>query len=340
MAAEAPGSLMAPLVAALVDEASRRGCSRDGLLRTLAVTEDELRSHDKRIDLARLLAAWEQAMRALDDPGLPIAVGKLASVERFDVLGYAIYTRPSFREGIETLLQFHDVINDTGRFRMEPGPPGFTRVHWHRSGPRTLGLRAANEQVVASAVSFTRGILGEDVGISLVRFRHPRPRKLHAHEEHFRTRIEWDATSDSVDVDDTYLDRPPRGADPTIATYFGRQAATALAKISASGTWTQRAARVVADELPNGIPTLATVAERLGTSERTARRRLAEENETFEALVGRVQRERAEELLAGDLALREVALAVGFADASAFSRAYRRWTGKAPSASRREAKDS
>jgi AraC-like DNA-binding protein len=331
---------MAALVAPLVDEASRRGLARDTLLRTLGVDAAGLRSTEKRIDLPLLLAAWEAAMRFLQDPALPIAVGKLASVERFDILGHAISTRPTFREGVETLLRFHDVLNDTGRFWMEPGPRGFTRVHWTRSGARTLGMRVANEQVVSSAVTFTRAILGEHVGISRIRFQHPKPRKVHAHEEHFRAPIEWDATGDSLDVESAYLDRPPLGADPTIASLFGHQAVSALARVSGSGTWVQRFARGVASALPTGIPTLADVADQLGTSERTARRRLAEENETFDGIVVRVQRARADELLGSEMPLRDVALAVGFADASAFSRAYRRWTGKPPSASRRQARDS
>jgi AraC-like DNA-binding protein len=80
-----------------------------------------------------------------------------------------------------------------------------------------------------------------------------------------------------------------------------------------------------------GAPTIDAIAAELGTSERTLRRRLRDHGVTFRALVDEVRRERARALVAGGgRPLIEVALEVGFSDASAFSHAFRRWFGHAP----------
>jgi len=79
-----------------------------------------------------------------------------------------------------------------------------------------------------------------------------------------------------------------------------------------------------------GAETYETVADKLGTSARTLRRQLEREGQSLRAIADELRRERADELLAAALPIKEVAFALGFSEPSAFSRAYKRWTGKAP----------
>jgi AraC-like DNA-binding protein len=91
----------------------------------------------------------------------------------------------------------------------------------------------------------------------------------------------------------------------------------------------------VADALPDGQPSKSRIARRLGMSERTLHRRLAEQGESFQDLVTRARREAAESLLrSGDHNLADVAFLTGFSDQSAFTRAFKRWTGETPAAFR------
>jgi AraC-like DNA-binding protein len=72
-------------------------------------------------------------------------------------------------------------------------------------------------------------------------------------------------------------------------------------------------------------------ARALGTSVRSLHRRLAAEGTSFRAVEADVKRALANELLARPGAsLDRIAAAVGFATASAFIRAYKRWTGRTP----------
>lgn len=82
----------------------------------------------------------------------------------------------------------------------------------------------------------------------------------------------------------------------------------------------------------DGAPhTIAGVARRLAMSERTLRRRLAEEDTTFRDLADEVHRMLAEELLAtGALSVEDVALRLGYAEATSFIAAFKRWTGTTP----------
>ena len=85
--------------------------------------------------------------------------------------------------------------------------------------------------------------------------------------------------------------------------------------------------------LPKGRLGAARVAGALGMSERSLHRRLREIGQSYQGVVDVFRREEAERLLLdGRVDMAEIAHRLGFADQSAFSRAFRRWTQMAPRA--------
>lgn len=89
---------------------------------------------------------------------------------------------------------------------------------------------------------------------------------------------------------------------------------------------------LVIQRLPSGAPMVA-VAGAVGVSERTLRRRLAAEGTSYQLLLDEVRGSMAEELLGtGRLSVEEVGLRLGYAEATSFIAAHRRWTGETPGA--------
>lgn len=96
-----------------------------------------------------------------------------------------------------------------------------------------------------------------------------------------------------------------------------------------------RARRLCRAALDGGLPapTLAELADALGLSTATLRRRLDAEGAAWGPLKDAVRRDLALQLLAeGSLPVADVATRLGFEDASTFYRAFRKWTGSAPGA--------
>ncbi|MCP5201461.1 MAG: AraC family transcriptional regulator ligand-binding domain-containing protein [Gammaproteobacteria bacterium] len=80
----------------------------------------------------------------------------------------------------------------------------------------------------------------------------------------------------------------------------------------------------------NRAPTLAEAAARLDTSPRTLSRRLTAAGTSYGALLERVRKMLADDMLDASRAVGEVADALGYASVASFDRAYRRWHGRAP----------
>jgi AraC-like DNA-binding protein len=80
-----------------------------------------------------------------------------------------------------------------------------------------------------------------------------------------------------------------------------------------------------------GHPNIETVSRALATSPRTLQRRLLEDGTSFRFAVEEVRAALARHYLdEGQLALHDVAFRLGYAEVSAFLRAFKRWTGITP----------
>jgi len=91
----------------------------------------------------------------------------------------------------------------------------------------------------------------------------------------------------------------------------------------------------IKERLPVRYPTIDDTAHRVGIPVRTLQRRLKESGLSYSGLVEQTRHELACRLLDMPGAkVAAVARALGYNDASSFSRAFRRWTGMSPRAYR------
>jgi AraC-like DNA-binding protein len=92
------------------------------------------------------------------------------------------------------------------------------------------------------------------------------------------------------------------------------------------------AREVILQVLSAGHPPIETVAAVVNTSVRTLQRRLAVSGRTYKKLVDEVRLAAARKALVESAApLKAIAFELGFAEQASFTRAFRRWTGQAPS---------
>jgi len=120
-------------------------------------------------------------------------------------------------------------------------------------------------------------------------------------------------------------------SDPALLEILKRHADHLLAKLPPSDDFIARVRQLIAQELTGGDPSADHLATRLGMSSRTLRRRLEERGTGHKALLDEIRRELAMRHLGEErLEIGEVAFLLGYSEASAFHRAFKRWTGSTP----------
>ncbi len=118
--------------------------------------------------------------------------------------------------------------------------------------------------------------------------------------------------------------------DDRLHDFFVRECEALVARRPAASDWLAQTTEALARAHAGAIPTAALVARQLAVSPRTLRRRLADNGTTFAQLRSSVALELTQACLARGLSTAETAFALGYAEPSAFFRAFKGWTGLTP----------
>ena len=131
------------------------------------------------------------------------------------------------------------------------------------------------------------------------------------------------------------LAQPLPQSDPATACVLETQCAAMLQRLQQRGGYGARVrSRLLAHV--GDVPSIEEIAGQLHIEERTLRRKLTAEGTSYRQLAGEVRSSIATELLnEGHMTVEEVAARLGYNDAAAFSRAFKRWTGRRPGSVRR-----
>ena len=144
----------------------------------------------------------------------------------------------------------------------------------------------------------------------------------------FGAPVEFGAPSACVVFDAALLDAPVQGRNPDYAAILAPLYAKALAGASAYFVSSVRA--TVRAQLGAASLTRQSVARALGVSQRTLVHRLEAHGLTYSGLADEAKFEAAQSLLRKGVRIADTAARLGFADQSAFTRAFKAWSGATP----------
>ena len=277
----------------------------------------------------------ERAVRD-GDHTFPLRCGASVEPGMYGALGHAMATARTLRGSLERLMRDILVISDTLEYDLQVGADGAAVRLLGRTGPRR-GMQVSNECAFTAMTTVLRSCVGAPLRASLVTFRHAPPPTTQDHEEYFGCPVRFETTEDALHLPASALKMHTRPADAGLSDYLLAQLDDLHREQGGDRSVVERVRAAVADTLCDGAPTKSEVASRLAMSERTLHRRLADHDQTFQQVVDEVRLDIARSLLAdGGPPLGEVAFFTGFAGQSAFTRAFRRWTGSTPPAYRQQ----
>jgi AraC-like DNA-binding protein len=144
--------------------------------------------------------------------------------------------------------------------------------------------------------------------------------------------VVFGAKVDRITFPGTIMQLPVVSADP----YLNKHLVKCCEKMrshqnSSRGTLRINVENAIVPLLPHGRVHADEIAHRLGLSRRTLTRRLASEGLTFEGILSALRAALAQRYLRDEaLAISQIAWLVGYKEASAFTHAFTRWTGKTP----------
>ncbi len=285
---------------------------------------------DDRILLttAEIFAFWNAVERISDDPLIGLRLGSEDRIERYDPTAIAALSASSFRDAIERVGRYKQLICPEEIDLDDRGAESAVRFRWllaDSAAPRTL-------QDLCFAWILTIGRRGTGVRLQPLRLELCAP-TLHAdrYRAFFGCAVDVSAAEDALVFATADLARPFRTSNTDLLTMIEPQLDAELATLHPTGTAAEQVKRTVKRLIGGRRPELLDVARAIGVSTRTLQRRLAAEGVTYQQLVEQARRELAHRyLLHSSLELSETAYLLGYEDASSFFRAFSQWEGTPP----------
>ncbi len=307
------------------------GLDKQALLSSVGVDPDAPVDPSIMVSDTDYYAFFERVARA--DPAgvdLPLRVGASMRSDDYGAFGLAWKSAVDLEGSFRRAERYARVLTSVATYRLREARRG-AWIELHRDGPRRLGMRLSNEATMASILAISREVSTAPVAPLEVCFRHPVPESADAHERHFGCPVRFGTDRDAMLFRSDELVAPNVLGDRSISRFFDSHLDQALAAVADEPGLDRRVRTQVARALSQGVPTLSDVAGRLGMSGRTLQRRLSDAGHTYQALVDEARRQLAQQLLRETrYPLAEVAFLAGFSEQSAFTRAFKRWSGQTP----------
>lgn len=277
-------------------------------------------------------ALFDEVARTLGDPHLGLSLAAAVPKGAYGVAEFLILSAPKLRQAFANLVRFNALLSRGLRFAFEetaevgrlttrlPFPGATLGVH---AGEFSLGMFALPLRTLCPGAGITRAW-----------FAHERPSDVAPVERFFGTSdLEWGLPTSGYEVPRAQLDFDVKSGDPALHRFLEETAVKALAARPRSTELTESLRHHLTQALEQGEPNIERLAVRLHLSARTLQRRLADLQTSFQEVLDGVRYDLARGYLKDtSLDVSQVAYLLGYSDLRAFNRAFKRWTGKAPTA--------
>jgi AraC-like DNA-binding protein len=201
----------------------------------------------------------------------------------------------------------------------------------------TVGLRHIYDTTNAIVFRLLKELCGPAFKPAGAYFAYAAPPNADVYRNYFGCATTFNASLSGIRFEAPWLSKPIARAEPAAYHDLWREVAREGAQDDLP--FAQRVELVAHQMLLGGTATATAVAETLNVSERTLRRKLREEDQRFQTLLNRRRYALARQLLRNtSLPVADIATALQYKDANAFSRAFRGWAHCPPSEWRAQAR--
>ncbi|MEE4246194.1 MAG: AraC family transcriptional regulator ligand-binding domain-containing protein [Kangiellaceae bacterium] len=282
----------------------------------------EASNANERLPMALQDALW-QFLADKHQPNLGLSIGLAMKPESFDTLGFLLLTSPSLAVAVESLINYSPLIGEGGKFHKANNKQRWT-VAYQPFFSVAVALRV--EAIFASIVTGARWVAGKNITPVAVHFRHSASADPALYQQVFGDAdIVFAAEQNCIVYSDSDWHFKQKSINPAVQKQMLELANYQLGQLQTTSVIDK------VESLLTHQPWLsrAQIAASLAMSERTLSRKLAASGNTFKALAQSIKMTIAEQrVMNSDTTQAELADYLGYHDESAFSKAFKRWSGK------------
>lgn len=309
------------------------GCPPMALLEDIPGGDQALRNPSLRFDFTVMLDMLHRGEALSGIVGINVLAGDHPRLSALSELGYAMVASASLEEMIKLYRAYQPLLQEACQTDVLKSSD-FANVTLDSRQPCDPNyLRPYVERFFGAVASFGRWVTwDQSLQLTSVSFQHDAPPDLTAYKKIFACPLHFNAPRNEITVPRRLVELPLPQPNPALVESISERLNVALAALGTPLTTTAETFSLIKALLTDGAPSIGKVAEALGTTERTLRRRLKDEDTTYSAVLEAARKDECELMISRGITSPSVmSSALGYSESSAFTRAFKSWFGVPPS---------
>ncbi len=314
--------------------AQSAGIALPPLLRRAGLTSRDIEDASIPLKVPDQIKCLNLIADVLNDRLLGFHVVQNIDLRRLGFLYYVAASSETLGDALQRAARYSAIVNEGVRLETKVGKT--LRINFEYAGVPRHSDRYQIEAWITAIVRTSRELTGRGLRPVSVLLTHQRIPESQELDGFLGRKVDYGAGMDEVSFAGEAAKLPIVSADPYLNQMLIKCCEQAIAGRKARPDVLRASVEnEIALLLPHGQARVDPVAQKLGTSARSLRRKLAAEGVTFERLREDLRFALAKRYLAErDLPISRIAWLLGYREVSAFSHAFRRWTGRTPRADR------
>ena len=323
------GTISVSLVEETLALARARGLDALPLAEAAGIAAPMLASPKSRVSSAQYGALWAGIARALDDEFFGQDSRRMKSGS-FIAMTQTALTARNGAQALTRAVGFMRLVLDDLGARIETDPQRVQLRFVEREGAPAPAMFAYATYFIL-VYGLVCWLVRRRIPLLEARFRCAEPPAAHEYRLMLCDHITFDQPESYVDLSPAFLELPVIQTIRSVKPFLRDAPGSFIVKYRNAGSLASRVRKTLRTLPMAGWPTADQMAARLHVAEATMRRRLKQEGYTYQSIKDDLRRDIAIGELQGTArTIADIASAVGFAEPSAFHRAFRKWTGMRP----------
>lgn len=330
-----PPKVLASAASGVVDMIERDGGDVDAIFGRATIRLDDIESPVNELDLRQYCLLFEEAARQTHNDNFGLRFGRQFQPKQLGAIGYAATSSPTLAAALKNMETYFSAHQSQTTFTIQQ-EADILWLMYRIYDPRIPDRRQDAELSIGMFFNIFQHALGRNWSPLEVRFEHDAPDDPDEHERCYGAPVRFGRRCNAIAFRRSDLDARMPEQDPylfSIIEPFLKSRCSLFSDPEDFATVVRNQIRLSIGET---TPALSDIAAAFGLSSQTFQRRLREHQLTYHDLLKATRQDLALHYLKDtDSPLTDIAYSLGYSDLSAFSRAFRAWTGMSPQRYRR-----
>jgi AraC-like DNA-binding protein len=310
--------------------AQSAGVNLAPLLHHAGLNFRDIKDENVPLSVTAQITSLNLIAEALSDKLLGFHIARSMDLRKTGFLYYVAASAETLGDALSKIARYSVIVNEG--VELKTGIDKALRINFRYPCVSRQSDRHQIEAWITALVRFSREMTDRELRLGSLRIMHQRIRESNEFDSFLGCNAEFGADEDELVLPREAAKLPIINADHYLNKLLTRYCEEVLANSKTRpGALRAKVENTIAALLPHGTARIDIVANKLGISPRTLRRKLALEDTSFARILEDLRIALAQRYLAEhDLPISRIAWLLGYTEVSAFSHAYRRWTGRAP----------